>query len=198
VVVLGDTFMALTHEVTTGLEALARASGVLATGQSLRDESSATNNALAVGGNGILEQYLRATEAAPVSVVITNGGGADVIGAVCDEPPTAACEPLAAAAAGARDFFARAAEDGVAHIVYAFYPNPMDEAYRARMDVLRPMIESACAESTAPCHFVDLRPVFEDNYAEYITSAGINPTSAGSEAAAAAIWAAMQTYCIAP
>lgn len=198
VVVLGDTFMALTHEVTTSLEALARASGVLPADESLRDESTVVSNALAAGGNGILGQYSRATEEAPVKIVIMNGGGADVLAATCEDPPSASCEALAAAALGARDFFARAAEDGVSHVLYAFYPNQSDPAYRARMDVLRPAIQAACDESPAPCHFVDLRPVFADHYAEYITAAGINPTLAGSEAAANAIWATMREVCIAP
>jgi hypothetical protein len=82
-----------------------------------------------------------------VGVVIMNGGGADVIGGVCDDPPTAACDAPAGAAQGARDLFARTAADGVSHIIYAFYPNP---------------------------------------------------TTAGSDATASAIWATMQEHCIAP
>lgn len=197
VVVLGDTAMALTHEVTSALEDLARAAGALGADEHYRDESTATNNALALGGNGILDQYVAAAGQAPVSVVVMNGGGADVLGGACEDPPSDACEVLAAAALGARDFFARAAEDGVSDIVYAFYPNPMDDALRAKMDVLRPLVQAACAASEVPCHFVDLRPVFEGNYDTYITTAGINPTTAGANATANALWATMQASCIA-
>lgn len=195
VVVLGDTFMALTHQVTAGIEELARAAGVLPAGERYRDESSSMNNGLAAGG--ILDQYAGAFADAPVAVVIMNGGGADVLGASCDEPPSAACPAIDAAATAVRELFARMAADGVEHVVYAFYPDPGDAGVRARMDALRPVVEVACAESPVPRHFRDLRPAFEGRYAEYIAPDGLNPTAAGSLAAANAIWATMQEFCVA-
>jgi hypothetical protein len=197
VVVLGDTFMALTHQVTAVVEELARAAGALPAGQRYRDESTSLNNALALNGmNGILAQYERAVAEGSVEVVIMNGGGADVLGA-CDDPPTPACPVITAAGAAAEQLFQRMASDGVAHVIYAFYPNPVDANVRAKMDLLRPLVQAACAASPAPCHFVDLRTAFEGNYAEYVAPDGLNPTAAGSRATAAAIWETMGQNCIA-
>lgn len=197
VVVLGDTFMALTHQITAGVEELARAGGSLPAGQRYRDESTILNNALALNGNGIEGQYARAVEEGSVSVVIMNGGGADVLNGSCDDPPTPECPVLAAATEAARELFARMATDGVAHVVYAFYPDPVDVTVREKMDVLRPQLEAVCEQSPAPCHWLDLRAVFEGRYAEYIAPDGLNPTAAGSLAAADAIWRTMQEYCVA-
>jgi len=197
VVVLGDTFMALTHEVTAGVEELARAAGALPAGQRYRDESTSLNNSLALGGNGIRDQYERAVAEGSVAVVIMNGGGADVLNGTCADPPDASCPDIAAAVTAASELFQQMATDGVAHVVYAFYPDAMNTELRAKMDVIRPLLAAACSESPAPCHFVDLRPTFEGRYDEFITPAGLNPTAAGSEATAGAIWATMQQYCVA-
>jgi len=89
------------------------------------------------------------------------------------------------------------AADGVAHVVYAFYPDPVDATLRAKMDVLRPLLERACKNSALTCHFLDLRSAFANRYDEYIQADGMNPTEAGSQASAQAIWAVMQKECIA-
>jgi hypothetical protein len=65
------------------------------------------------------------------------------------------------------------------------------------IDVLRPLIQASCAASPVTCHWLDLRPTFAGHYADYILPDGINPTQAGSEASAAAIWSLMQQRCIA-
>jgi hypothetical protein len=189
--------MALTHQVTAGVEELARAAGALPAGQRYRDESTALNNALALGGNGIAAQYGRAAAEGGVAIVLMNGGGADVLNGSCEDPPEPTCPALTAASAAAAGLFEQMANDGVSHVVYAFYPNPVDTEVRGRMDVLRPLIEEACAASPVPCHFLDLRPVFEGRYAEFIMPDGLNPTASGAQAAAAAIWATMQQYCVA-
>ena len=87
-------------------------------------------------------------------------------------------------------------DDGVEDVVWFFYPNPMDTALRDKMDVLRPLLETVCANSPVPCHWVDLRDTFEGADEEYMVVDGI-PTDAGAEAAAHAIWAAMQHDCVA-
>jgi hypothetical protein len=197
VVVLGDTFMAQTHQITAGIEDLARAAGALAAGQRYRDVSSLMNNGLAVADHGILNQFERALADAPVEVVIMNGGGADVLAAFCEEPLLPTCPAMDAAATAARELFARMASTGVEHVVYAFYPDPIDSSIRARMDVLRPLVEAACADSPVPCHFLDLRLPFSGRYAEYIMPDGLNPTAAGAVAAADAIWATMREFCVA-
>jgi hypothetical protein len=154
------------------------------------------NNSLALGGNGILDQYNEGFAEASVDVVIMNGGGADVLVGSCDVPD-ASCPVLAAAAAAANELFAKLADDGVRHVIYAFYPDPADASVRARMDAFRPLAESACAASPVACEWLDLRPIFADHYANYIQSDGLNPTATGSQATAAAIWSVMRARCIA-
>lgn len=72
------------------------------------------------------------------------------------------------------------ADDEVAHVIYAFYPDYEDTEVRNELDALRPLVESSCATSRVPCHFLDLRPTFVD-HAEYLDASGVLPTSAGAE-----------------
>jgi hypothetical protein len=65
------------------------------------------------------------------------------------------------------------------------------------MDALRPLIQGACEASAVACHWLDLRADFADPYAAYVMPDGINPTAAGSQASARAIWAIMQRNCAA-
>jgi hypothetical protein len=104
---------------------------------------------------------------------------------------------IADAAAAARDLLAEMAADGVLHVVYAFYPDPMDASLRAEMDALRPLVETACESSAVACHWLDLRTIFADHYPEYLQADGLNPSAAGSRATAQAIWSVMQQYCVA-
>jgi hypothetical protein len=195
VVVLGDTFLAATHEITGEVEQLARDSGALAAGQRYRDVSTMTANALALTGHGILSQYQRAVEDAPVEVVIMDGGGADMLLGRCDQP-TAECAVVADAGVAAQQLFAQMAADGVGNVVYIFYPDAGDAELRSRMDALRPLAQGACEGAPLPCTFLDLRPVFAD-HAEYLAVDGLNPSTAGARATAKVIWEAMQRACIA-
>jgi hypothetical protein len=197
VAILGDSFFAATHRISADLQALARSAGALADDAQYLDESNLTANSLSLAGNGIASQYAAATSAGEVKVVVMNGGGADIILGSCDTVD-ATCPVLVAAAAAARDLLTKMAQDGVLQVVYVFYPDPIDGNTLAKMDALRPLIQSACDNSPVPCHWLDLRPTFAGQYSEYITADGINPTAAGSLASAAAIWATMQTYCVAP
>lgn len=195
VVLLGDSFFAATHQAAAYLESFARNAGALPPGERYRDNSTLTSNSLALSGDGIAEQYARAVTEAPVRVVIMNGGGADVLLGSCNASD-ASCAVLDAAANALKDLFPRMASDGVQHVVYAFYPDPADATLRARMNTLRPLIQSACASAPLPCHFIDLRPVFA-GHAEYVQGDGLNPTDAGSQAMAASIWQTMKDNCIA-
>jgi hypothetical protein len=196
VLLIGDTFFAATHAVTAELENLARDAGALAANERYRDASTLFGNALALGGNGIANQYASAVAESEVEVVVMTGGGADLLVGSC-ESLQPECPLIVDADDALRELFARMSDDGVGHVLYAFYPNPTDANLRAEMDVLRPVIEAACAESPVPCHWVDLRVSFADHYDEYILPDGMNPTPAGSRAAAEAIWAVMQGQCIA-
>jgi hypothetical protein len=170
VLVLGDAFLGASHQITAYLEDLARNAGSLATGERYRDNSSTTGNALALGGNGIENQYTSAATEAPVKVVIMNGGGADLLIAACKTSTD--CAPIAAAASAAEQLLAKMAADGVAHVVYVYYPDPEDAALRATVDALRPLLQSVCDSSPVPCHFLDLRTTFAGHYDEYSQNNG--------------------------
>jgi hypothetical protein len=194
--VIGDSFFAISHQVTAYVEQLARNAGVLGVGERYRDNSTTTANALAMGGNGIAAQYQRGMEEAGVEVVIMVGGGPDVLLSSCTAP-VAECPALVAAAAAAEELLGQMATDGVSAVVYVFYPDPTDAAMRERMDALRLLIEPRCTGAPLPCHWVDLRATLADPSAGYLSSDGLIPTPAGSEATARAIWATMQGECIA-
>jgi hypothetical protein len=194
-VILGDSFFAAGHQVAAFLEAEARSAGVLAVGERYRDNSLLAANALALTSPGIAEQYATAQADGAVQVVVMTGGGADILLGSC-ETVNASCPVIANAAAAATALFAQMATDGVGALIYTFYPDPVNDVVRAKLDALRPLIQSACASSPVPCHWLDLRENFA-GHAEYIDMDGINPTAAGAEVAASAIWGVMQDNCIA-
>jgi hypothetical protein len=195
VLVIGDSFFATGHRVAAFIEELARQSGALLPGARYRDNSSLLGNTLALLGAGIEEQYVAASAESPVGAVLMNGGGADLLLGSCAEL-TPDCPLLMAAADAAQALLSRMADDGVEHVVYAFYPDPVDIELRAEVDALRPLIASACEASPVPCHWVDLRPVFEGKYDSYVETDGNNPTPEGAQAAALAIWETMELACI--
>ena len=196
VLVIGDSFFATTHQITAYLEGLGRAAGAVSEGERYRDRSNLLSNALALGGNGIADQYTSGESEAAVKVVVMNGGGADVLLGSCDNS-NASCAVVTAAAAAAQSLFVKMAADNVEHVVYAFYPDPGDANVKAKVDALRPLIQSACENAPLSCHFLDLRIVFAGHYSEYVQADLLNPTDAGARASAEAIWAVMQQYCIA-
>jgi len=196
VLFIGDSFFATTHQITAYLESLARDAGAVSVGERYRDRSSLLANALAVGGNGLAEQYASGVSESEVKVVIMDGGGADVLLGSCDSA-NASCAVITNAAAAAQSLFAKMATDGVEQVVYVFYPDPGDANVKAKIDALRPLIQSACENAPLPCHWLDLRPVFAGHYDEYVQADQLNPTDNGARASAEAIWATMQQYCIA-
>jgi hypothetical protein len=196
VLLIGDSFFASGHQITAYLEDAARSGAALSAGERYRDNSRLTENALALGGNGIAAQYAAGVAEAAVQVVIMNGGGADVLLGSCDTPD-ASCPVIAEAAAAADELLSELATDGTRHVVYAFYPDPVDTNVRAKMDALRPLVETACQSAGPACHWLDLRAIFAGHYAEYIQPDGLNPTAEGARATAQAIWAVMQQSCLA-
>jgi hypothetical protein len=196
VLIIGDSFFATTHQITAYLEALAREAGALSMGEGYRDNSRLLDNTLALMGEGIADQYTTAAEESPVTVVIMNGGGADALLGTCEDA-SSDCPTLTNAADAAEILLAQMSADGVGQVVYAFYPDPIDESVREKVDALRPLVQEVCSNSPTPCHFLDLRPVFEGRYDDYVIADGRNPTDEGSEAAAGAIWELMRQQCIA-
>jgi hypothetical protein len=196
VLLIGDSFFAASHQITAYLEGMARNAGAVSVGERYRDRSTLLSNALALAGTGIADQYASGVSEAEVRVVIMNGGGADALLGSCDSA-NASCAVITAAAAAAQALFVKMAADGVEHVVYTFYPDPGDGTVKARLDALRPLIQSACENAPLPCHWLDLRTVFAGHYAEYIQADQLNPSDAGARASAEAIWGLMQQYCAA-
>ncbi len=197
VLFIGDSFVATSHQITLDVDDLAHQAGSLAANEQYRDNSSLIDNSLALSTPNIADQYTKGQADSPVKVVIMNGGGADILAGTCDSPPTATCPILVNAVAAAEQLLSQMAQGGVQHVVYFFYPDPVDAAMLAKMDVLRPLLQGACASSLVPCHWLDLRPTFAGHYADYVLADGMNPTDAGSAATASAIWSTMQQNCIA-
>lgn len=191
VALFGDNFVppALTAE----LERLAHAAGALATDQSYRDYASSLVGPFG-GSYDLFTQYDAAVSDGVPEVAILDMGGPDALQS-CPDPPTDDCPALANAASGAEQLLAQMAADGVQSAVVFFYPDPNDAVLGAKFDLLRPMIQAACAGSALACTFLDLRPTF-DGHADYLGSGGVLPTDAGAIATATAIFSLMQEHCI--
>lgn len=197
VVVLGDVFVAQNGApIIAELEALAHDAGALAATDHYRNYTSATINSLTMADALLLDRYAAAQGESPVKVVIMNGGGSDLLLRTCPDTITADCPLIVEVVAGANRLLSQMATDGVEDVVWFYYPNPMDAQLLAELDVLKPLLEAACANAPVSCHWVDLGPIFEGRYAEYMQSDFV-PTAAGAKAAAAALWSTMERECIA-
>lgn len=196
VVVLGDVFIAQDRQITAELEALARRTGALSSAGAYRDFSSPTSNTFTVGGALLLDRYTAARAAGDVKVVITDGGGTDLLLRPCGPPPTPECQLMLDVVDGAQRFLTQLQRDGVEDVVFFFYPDPMDAELRAELHVLRPLLRDLCARSAVSCHWVDLQETFEGRFVDYMRSDYV-PTASGAAAAAAAIWSKMETNCVA-
>jgi hypothetical protein len=193
-VLIGDSFLADSHQVTTELETLARSTGALQSEERYRDHSSTLVTPFG-GAADLTTQYAAAASEGAMRIVVMDAGGPDAL-LTCPEPPTESCPALQNAVAGADQLLRQMATDGVEAVIYFFYPDPEDPSLRARFDVLRPLMEATCDASPVGCHFLDLRPTFE-GHGDFLLAGGIIPTAAGSTATAAAIWSLMQRRCIA-
>lgn len=197
VVLLGDSFLATTGETTARLEDLARAAGSLGSAAVYRDHSRLTENTLALLGAGLLSQYEDARSEGPIRLVLVQAGGADVLLGSCMTTDSS-CPLLVDAASALASLLDTFATDSVEHVVLLGYPDPIDGAVRERMDALRPLLTDVCTEARLPCTFLDLRETFQDRYDVFVSPDGLNPTAAGAEATASALWETMRRECLAP
>lgn len=185
VLVIGDSFLALSHDITSRLQQNARNDGILASTDKFRDLS--VSGTMLNGGisPNIPTQYQNGVNAGTVKYVIMDGGGNDCLGGSVDGAVTAA-----------RSLFQQMTKSGTVKVFYLFYPDAqggLSGMLNPKLNTLRPQIQSIVTSSTSPKgYFLDLRPTFEGKYSSYILSDGIHPTLAGSNAAADAIWAEMK------
>jgi hypothetical protein len=196
--VLGDSLIQLST-FTKELEAKAIAAGTLAADAHFRDSASYLTSFLAKQQNSlsIWNEYDTARQQGRPRVIVMDGGATDVLNNQCADNLTTSCAAAQAAVAGAEALFRRFADDGVEHVVYFFYADPVNVPdLKAGIDLLRPLIENACGRSPVACHWLDLRPTF-DGHPEYAAADGIVFSDSGAAAAAGAVWDLMQQRCVA-
>jgi hypothetical protein len=196
VAVFGDALIELTP-FTTHLEELARNEGSLAPGGRFRSYATALNSFLAGATLSLSVQYDQARGEGPLSVAVMNGGETDMLQGTCGDAPEPDCAAVQAAADGLSTLFSRMAADGVTEVVYFFYADPVERPMvKAGLDTLRPLVQDICGTAPLPCHFIDLRPVFENHYDEYVSTDGLVFSEDGARAAAATVWQRMQSECV--
>lgn len=185
VLVIGDSFLALSHDITKRLEQNAMNAGILDSNDKFRDLS--VSGTMLSGGTSpnIPTQYQNGVNAGTVKYVIMDGGGNDCLAGNVNNAVTAA-----------KTLLDQMAKNNNIKVFYLFYPDPVGNlasSLKPKLDTLRPQIQDLVTKSITPkAYFLDLRPTFEGKYSTYIMSDGIHPTTAGSNAAADAIWAEMQ------
>jgi len=196
VLILGDVLIELSI-FTAQLEQAAVNAGILAPNEHYRDQAMAVSSLLAPGQFSFDNQYSNARVEGPARVIIMDGGATDVLTGQCAGMLTPECPAAQAAVTGAEQLFTRFAKDGVEHVVYFFYGDPVaNPTLKDGLDLMRPLLRNVCGRSAVACHFLDLRPIFA-GHPEYVGMDGLVFTDAGATAAAAATFAFMQTQCVA-
>jgi hypothetical protein len=196
VLIIGESFIALSHAISHDLDSIARKAGVLSATDTFRDY--AVSGTQLSGGitPSIPRQYTNARTSRPVKYVIMDGGGNDCLNATCTTPPLITCQNLQNAMNAAKALLDTMGRDGVLKVMYFFYPDPqgnLQQTLQPKLDTLRPRIQNIVLNQTTPiCYWLDLRPTFAGHYSQYIMSDGIHPTATGSLAAANAIWSVVQ------
>ena len=208
---IGDSYFALSGEITKHLESLATTGGALASGSSYRTyyASGANMYPYTTFPPPIPTQFTTAVSAsADIKYVIMDGGGNDILieNPQCITvspdagPMTSACEQVVSMAIStATTLFQTMKTDGVDKVIYFFYPHLPTTSYpsvNVMMDYAYPLIQTACENAAIPCYFIDTRPSFE-GHPEYIGPDNIHPTTAGADVIAGLIWGVMQDQCVA-
>lgn len=194
-VLLGDSFFALTRAIPEALMQQARNAGTLAGDASYRDLSAAGAE-LSTGA--ILDQYRRAIQTAPVKVAVLSAGLYDLLlgGRCATDDDAGRCSEVATRFTS---LLHEMQATGVDDVLYVSYGDATRIGARIKpaLDTLRPQLERLCTGSTSPrCRFLDLRPLWQD-HPEY-TVDGLHPTTAGAQATAQAIWTTLRGQCLAP
>jgi hypothetical protein len=193
-IMIGDSYLALSGEVTRFLESYA--------GQAYRHYYVSGTQMQGGLPPSIPDQARMALTQGPVESVIMDGGGNDVLigdfscrlsgpapGSGCEATVLRIADTVAA-------FMGELAAAGVREVVYFFYPYlPNNAGLNATLDFGAPLVEAACENAAGlDCNFIDLRGAF-DGHPEYIGLDGIHPTTAGSEVIAGLLWDEMQATC---
>ncbi len=184
VIIMGESFYAWNPPyIQYRIEDNARNAGALGQDESYRNMAISGQPMSVVAG-----EYDTALQGGPVKVVIMDGGGIDCMTSSCPTCP-GIFETL----------LEKMATNGVEDVIYTRYPEPgnppgSNTTLKANLDALMPQMEQVCAAATGlRCHWVDLRPVWQNGD----TNDGLHPTESGGEHCGDAIWAKMVEECIA-
>lgn len=192
VVWIGDSYLTAGDEgIRRGVESRARDEGALAEDDEYRPYYAPGTQIL----NGQIPGQYDAAKAADPSIdtVIMDGGGNDIQGSypecLSDPPPENpdCVQVFDDMIATLETLWAEMETDGVAHVVFFYYPRLPDPGAAANIDYSAPRIQSSCDAfgSTLSCHFVDPRDAFEGE--PYIDD-GIHPNAAGQDVLAELLW----------
>lgn len=184
---IGDTWILIPGTQHTRVRDLARAAGALKP-----NEDYVNLSAPSVDMAAVAQQY-RTRESSPtkVKVIIMDGGTWDPIAAQANGDPIAPA--IDNAISNFQGFLAEVASDGtVEHVIYFLMP---ELSAIPGVAAMRPRLQQACAQSTIPCHFLDLQPLWL-GHPEYTASDGIQSSVAGARVIADSIWAIMQANCV--
>jgi hypothetical protein len=187
VAMIGESFIAATHQITQQVETRAKAEGSLAQNERYVDNSVSGTT---LANNQIPSQYTKAVQSSgTIKYVLMDGGGNDCL----------INNNGAAALTAARQLFQTMAQNNTQKVVYFFYPDPIGGNFaslKSCLDNLRPDMKELCDGLTSPkCYWIDLRESW-NGHPEY-TSDGIHPTTAGSKATGDVIWETMKANCVA-
>jgi hypothetical protein len=212
VVMIGDSYFALSGEITKNLQSLATAGGALASGSSYRHYYESGANMYPYPDaqvTPIPTQFNDAvTAGADIKYVIMDGGGNDILlqNSQCIEvspdagPISSDCVTVIDnAVSTAKTLFQTMKTAGVEKIIYFFYPHVPTTGKPSAdivLDYSYPLVKAACDDSPIPCFFIDTRAAFE-GHSDYIGPDNIHPTTAGSDVIAGLIWSVMQQQCVA-
>jgi len=184
VIIMGESFYAFQPPyIQYRIEENARNAGALGQNESYRNMAISGQPMSVVAG-----EYDTALQQGPVKVVIMDGGGIDCMQSDCPSCP-GTFETL----------LEKMASNGVEDVIYTRYPEPgnppgSNTTLKNNLDILMPKMEQVCAAATGlRCHWVDLRPVWQNGD----TNDGLHPTESGGEHCGDAIWAKMVEECIA-
>ncbi len=183
---IGDSWVIVPNgEPHTDVRDLARAAGAIGPSDDYTIGAAAATTMAQIAA----EYSAQEATATKPKVLIMDGGTWDTI---TNGTATATINGVVSAFT---QLLSRVATDGtVTAVIYFLVPELSNIPGVA---TLHPLLQQACTNSTVPCHFIDLQPIWS-GHTDYSTmTAPPVPTSAGATAMADAIWATMQTYCMA-
>lgn len=128
-----------------------------------------------------------------VEVLIMDGGGWDTITSALANTPLDTT--VATVGQTFTQHLAKVVSDKtVQQVIYFLYP---ELSTIPGVAALHPVMQQACAQSTVPCYFLDLNPLWS-GHPEYTDSTtNLLPSDAGAQVIGDSIWDIMQRYCIA-